>query len=307
MVKVAATSIIRGSRRGDSHGGIYIVDFDESRVYQPVDWNTPNIDWRGHGGDRGLRGIACYKDRVFVVASDELIEYSPNFERIASYRNTYLKDCHEIDVHERHLFITSAAFDSILAFNLEKQVFEKALMVRTDGQSFNMGQFDPNSEDGPLPMNKLQLNNVHCDKGGIYVSGLGTGGLLLWNGKRLGLSATLPGGARNVRPFRNGIILNDTESNTLRYATPGGEDDCAFEMPLVPTRDLANEDAEDAGIARRGFARGLCAINDSLLVAGSSPSTVSLYDLDQQKRLQSINLSADTRSAIHSITVWPYY
>ena len=72
MVKLVATSVVRGSCKGESHGGIYIVDLEKDRVYQPVDWNTMDIDWQGRGWDRGLRGIAFHNDRVFVVASDEL-------------------------------------------------------------------------------------------------------------------------------------------------------------------------------------------------------------------------------------------
>lgn len=307
MVKLVATSVVRGSCRGESHGGLYIFDLEEERVYQPVDWNTVDIDWRGYGGDRGLRGMAFYNDRVFVAASDELVEYNPNFELVASYRNPYLKHCHEICVYEQHLFVASAAYDTILAFNLNKDAFDKAFIVRTDGQNFSMGQFSPSSDDGPLPMNKLHINNIFCEEGGMYISGLRTEGLLLYNGKRIGISATLPSGTRNARPFREGIVFNDTESNTLRYATRTGTDDCAFGVPLYSEEGLLNAELEDSGIARQGFGRGLCTVSDTLIAAGSSPSTITLYDLEQNKMLKTVNISMDTRHAIHSLEVWPYY
>jgi hypothetical protein len=307
MAKLVATFIVRGSRQGESHGGIYIVDLEEERVYHPVDWNATGIDWRDRGGDRGLRGIAFHKDRVFVVSSDELIEYNPNFERVASHRNPYLKHCHAICVHEHHLFITSTAFDSILAFNLRKNTFDKAFMVQTDGRILSMGQYNPNSDDGPLAMNKLHINSIFCDKGGMYISGLKTGGLLLYNGKRIGISATLPTGTSNALPFRDGILLNDSESNKLRYATRAGKDDCAFDVPLYPEKDLLKTEMDDSRIARQGFGRGLCAISDTLIAAGSSPATIALYDLDQIKMLRTINISMDVRNTIHSLEVWPYY
>ncbi|MFP6809130.1 MAG: hypothetical protein VB957_18390 [Pseudomonadales bacterium] len=307
MVKLVATSVVRGSRQGESHGGIYILDFEEERVYQPVDWNKMDIDWQGRGWDRGLRGIAFHENRVFVAASDELFEYNPNFELIASYRNPYLKHCHEICVHEQHLFITSTAFDTILAFNLRKNTFENAYMVQTDGRNLSMVQYNPNSEDGPLSLNKLHINNISCEKGGMYISGLKTGGLLLYNGKRIGMSTTLPPGTHNARPFREGILFNDTESNKLRYATPDGKDDCAFSFPLYPKADLLESDLDDSGVARQGFGRGLCAISDTLIAAGSSPSTISLYDLDQKKMVKTVNISMDIRNAIHGLEVWPYY
>ena len=306
MVKLVATSVVRGSCKGESHGGIYIVDLETERVYQPVDWNTTDIDWQGRGGDRGLRGIAFHNERVFVVASDELFEYTPNFELIASHRNPYLKQCHEISVHGHHLFIASTAFDTILAFNLRKNVFDNAFMVKTDGRNLSMAQYNPNSDEGPLAMNKLHINNIFCEKGGMYLSGLKTGGLLLYNGKRIGMSATLPAGTHNARPFREGILFNDTESNKLRYATPGGKDDCAFSVPLYPRADLVNSEADDSGVARQGFGRGLCAISDTLIAAGSSPSTITLYDLEQKKMVKTVSISMDIRNAIHGLEVWPF-
>jgi len=307
MVKLVATSVVRGSCKGESHGGIYIVDLEKERVYQTVDWTKTDIDWQGRGGDRGLRGIAFHKDRVFVVASDELFEYTPNFELVASHRNPYLKHCHEICVHEHHLFITSTAFDTILTFNLRKNTFDKAFMVKSDGNSLDMIQYNPNNNHGPLPMNKLHINNIFCEKGGMYISGLRTKGLLLYNGKRIGVSTTLPTGTHNARPFREGILFNDTQSNKLRYATRSGENDCAISVPLYANAELLKTEMDDARIARQGFGRGLCAISDTLIAAGSSPATIALYDLDQKKMQRAINFSKDIRNTIHTVAVWPYH
>jgi hypothetical protein len=180
-------------------------------------------------------------------------------------------------------------------------------MVQTDGRILSMGQYNPNNDDGPLPMNKLHINNVFCEKGGMYVSGLKTEGLLLYNGKRIGISATLPAGTNNARPFREGILFNDTQNNVLRYATPTGKDDCAFSVPLYPEADLLRKEMDDSRIARQGFGRGLCAISDTVIAAGSSPATIALYDLDQKKMIRTINISMDVRNGIHSLEVWPYY
>ncbi len=141
----------------------------------------------------------------------------------------------------------------------------------------------------------------------MYISGLKTEGLLLYNGKRLGISATLPAGAHNARPFREGILFNDTQSNKLRYATRTGKDDCAFAVPLFPKADLLKTELDDSRIARQGFGRGLCVISESLIAAGSSPATIALYDLEQKKMLKTVNISMDIRNTIHGLEVWPYY
>ena len=80
MTTLIATSVVRGSRQGESHGGVYLVDLGRERVRQAVDWNTMDIDWQGRGWDRGLRGIAFDGDEIYIAASDELFVFNPDFE-----------------------------------------------------------------------------------------------------------------------------------------------------------------------------------------------------------------------------------
>ena len=42
------------------------------------------------------------------------------------------------------------------------------------------------------------------------------------------------------------------------------------------------------------------------MAGGSSPSTVTLYDLAQNERVLSVNLTMDVRNAIHGLEVWPF-
>ncbi len=93
-MKLLTTSVVRGSQQGQSHGGVYLVDLEAQSVLQTLDWNKADIDWQGRGWDRGLRGIAFDGDQIYIAASDELFAFSPDFRRIASWRNRYLKHCH---------------------------------------------------------------------------------------------------------------------------------------------------------------------------------------------------------------------
>jgi len=103
-------SVVRGSQKGQSHGGVYLIDFASQQVDQKIDWNTGDIDFTGRGWDRGLRGIEFTEDAIWIAASDELFCYSPDFERVASYKNGYLRHCHEI-CKTRQSFILN--FDGI--------------------------------------------------------------------------------------------------------------------------------------------------------------------------------------------------
>ncbi len=43
-----------------------------------------------------------------------------------------------------------------------------------------------------------------------------------------------------------------------------------------------------------------------MIFVGFLPSTISIFDLTNKKRLASVNLSMDIRNAIHGLEVWPY-
>lgn len=306
-MKLVTTSVVRGSHQGESHGGVYLIDLDRQDIRRAIDWNTSNIDWRGRGWDRGLRGIAFDGHTVYIAASDELFAYTPQFQLIGSWRNTYLKHCHEIAVWERTLYLASTGFDSILGFDLDRKEFTWAMHVETDQFRFRWRAYDPGTDDGPLMLNKLHINNVHCEKGGMYLAGLKSGGMLIFNGREIRMAVELPPGTHNARPFRDGVLFNDTEANVLRYSGRGeGREDRAMPVPHYPEEQLLNRNVDHSGMARQGFARGLAVLSDNVVAGGSSPSTISVYDLAKNELALSVNLTMDVRNAIHGLEVWPY-
>jgi len=302
VTTLIATSVVRGSHQGESHGGVYLVDFARQAVRQVVDWNTADIDWQGRGWDRGLRGIAFDGERVFIAASNELFVYSPDFKLQAAYRNPYLRHCHEIAVHQRRLYLTSTGFDALLGFDLDQNRFCFGLHVVAAGRRFQGGPFDPLRDNGPAPGNRLHLNTVYCDASGLYLSGLNTGALVRFDGRTLRRVASLPRGLHNARPFGDGVLFNDTAADRVRAVWPQRE--ISFAVPGV--RDLTHTELGDARIARAGFARGLCVLDGTLVAAGSSPSTIALHDLGQARTRSVVTLSRDIRNAIHGLEVWPY-
>lgn len=305
MTTLIATSVVRGSQQGESHGGIYLVDLDGQRVLQPVDWNTMDIDWQGRGWDRGLRGIAFDEDRIYIAASDELFVYDPDFNEIASYRNPYLKHCHEIVRHRRRLYLTSTGFDSILGFDLDEKRFSFGLHLSNTAGDLGSAPFSPEGDKGPGPSNELHVNNVFSTQHGLFFSGLKTGGLYRYNGRQVVQVVTLPTGTHNARPFRNGVLFNDTQGDIVRFVPRKGQER-VFRVPRYAEDQLTHTDLDDSRIARQAFGRGLCVVDKGLVAAGSSPSTITLHDFDDMKTTLSVNLSMDVRSAIHGLEVWPY-
>jgi hypothetical protein len=177
-----------------------------------------------------------------------------------------------------------------------------ASAARDDG--FTAQPFDPESTDGPAPSNTLHLNNVHCAPGGLHISGLRTSGVLLYNGRELHRWVRLPVGSHNARPFRDGVLFNDTESDVVRFASRTGER--AFPVPRYPDQDLTHASPEDSRHARQAFARGLCVIDVDRFAAGSSPSTITVHDLRPGAKARMAMLSRVVRNAIHGLEVWPF-
>ena len=312
LPKLIATSVVRGSQQGESHGGVYLVDFAAQAVDQVVDWNTDEIDWQGRGWDRGLRGIAFFGGEIYIAASDELFVYDRSFRIQRSFRSTYLKHCHEICRLNNHLYLTSTGHDSILAFDLEKQQFFWAMHLARGEEGPVGTTYDPNGingpggANGPQATNRLHLNNVYADRTGMYVSGMRTGGMWrIGNENAVDLIVELPEGIHNARPFRDGVLFNDTAADHVRYVARDTTER-RFPIPRYPEDELTHTELGDENVARQGFGRGLCVMSDELIAAGSSPSTVTLYDLGTESAVARVNFSMDIRNAIHGLEAWPY-
>jgi hypothetical protein len=304
MSIIAATTVIRGSQRGSSHGGVYLVDLENQRGAQLLDWTRPSIDWSGHGGGRGLRGLAFADDRVYIAGASELFSFAPDFAMLGVHSSPYLGHAQAVACFEGRIYAVSAAYDAVLACDLQSGRFDWGLQI-VDGDSGLRGiPFDPQGALGPSPSNRLQLNSLYCDPRGLFISGGRCSGLLHFDGKRIVRLVTLPQGVHDARPWRDGVLFNDTDAEAVRFLTPDANR--VFEVPRYPESELEPAGFEDTSLARQAFARGLCVLDDGLFASGSSPLTVTLHDLDAMKTTLRINLSTDVRQAIHTLAVWPF-
>ena len=146
---------------------------------------------------------------------------------------------------------------------------------------------------------------VRVDQDGVSFSGLNTQALLaLSSDLSVSEICSLPRGCHNAMPFQQGILLNDTAADVVRFVSRS-DDHIAVSVPTFPVEELEFRGVDDSRIARQGFGRGLCVIDDRLIAAGSSPSTVSIIDIEKGKRLTAANLTMDIRNAIHGLECWP--
>lgn len=302
------TDVIRSSTQGDAHGGAYLIDLEVGGHERVLDWNRIDIDWEGRGAGRGLRGISVVGDELYIAASDELFVFDRSFEIVRSHTNPYLHHCHEISYDgERWLHLTSTTYNAVLRFDTAARRFDRAWFLGTRGGSaLETVAFDPGSDSGPPRGDVLHLNQAFARDGGVFVSGTRMGGLYRLADDRAEPWARVPVGTHNCRPMRGGlVIMNDTESDAVLLADRRGRRVRTMQYPVYDERELVHAGI-DADYARQGFGRGLVVDEDrGIVVAGSSPGTVSAFDLSSGERLRSVNVSMDIRNAPHGLAIWP--
>jgi hypothetical protein len=324
LPRVVLSSVVRSSHQGESHGGVYLVDFATRAVEQVLDWDDPSISWEGRGADRGLRGIAFHGDRVYLAASDEIFVYDKTFRMKGSFRNTYLKHCHEIAVDGDRLLVTSTGFDSVLEYDLAREAFTAGYLIRYDGLNEwrrKMAQagapiglfrptprlraFDPADSGGPAPADTTHVNNVTTLGGNILACGTKLARVVAISGAALSTYARVPFGSHNARPFRDGVLMNHTRSDRICYLSRSGR--ILRSWPIVQHEAGSLEGATlSTDQARQAFGRGLAVVDDGHFVGGSSPATVSLYAFDREEPISTITLTRDVRNAVHGLEVWPF-
>ncbi|HUO84124.1 MAG TPA: hypothetical protein VM534_03330 [Thermoanaerobaculia bacterium] len=331
---VLASSVIRSAFKGESHGGLYLVDLEEGRSRQVYDWDDASISWEGRGHDRGLRGIGFWRDSICVAASDEIFFFDQDFRIRGSIANRYLKHCHEIHVSGSHLWAASTGFDSVLELDLDSMRWVSGFalrgtpgpigrvvrrlrsavksvrrtlggprLIRRDVGQPRLWQFDPEGDGGPSPGNLLHLNQVWAEGSRVFVCGTYLRNLLAISGEGLELYAKVPEGTHNARPIGDEILVNETSANRASLLSRDGEPVRVWPVPRYVDEALQHRMPDDH--ARQGFARGL-AVTGDLLVVGSSPATITAFRLGSVEPVRTVNLTMDVRNSIHGLEIWPF-
>ncbi len=117
---------------------------------------------------------------------------------------------------------------------------------------------------------------------------------------------SIPKGTHNVTIFEEGILFNDTMSDQVILLDKKGDLKTKWEIKSYAEEDLLMSDIPE-DFARQRFGRGLSTFKDKYIIGGSSPATISVYDLSTGgQAIKTINLSMDIRNAIHGLAVWPF-
>ncbi|MEM9574072.1 MAG: hypothetical protein AAF870_02455 [Pseudomonadota bacterium] len=305
QTKYLFSSVVRGAQQGESHGGLYIADFKDRSCTQVFDHNSPTINFSGRGADRGLRGIALGRDKVYLAASDEIFVFSTDFNLLDSFCHPLLKHAHEICLTEAGLFVVSTGYNSILLFDTATAACTWGLKIETSNAgNIRAVTFDP-SQTHLSPDTSSHLNMVSSRGGSLFVSGRKLPSLIEFQSTSgIRSICTLPFGTHNAQPWGRGVIFNDTEKDQVVWVQR--DHTLSIPLPRFNNNELDHPIARDERVARAHFGRGLQPVDDQYVVAGSSPSTLSLLDFENGEIVQKITATKDIRNAVHGLIAWPF-
>ncbi len=301
MTKVICSSVIRASQRGDSHGGIFVVDIDTGDYEQILDWNRPDINWDGRGGDRGIRSMRFYNNELYAIAGNAVLVFNREMKLQREFKLDCLINTHECSLQGDFLYVIANLFDSILVLDLKKQMWVNSWHFQGGMDATCL--FDPFIKNDlyPSPKDILHLDSVTVYKNMMFYSGdkmTTVKALNLRNGQQFSYAKGVDK-SHNAQPYKGGVIYNIARNSKTIFMNTYGDIDWEGDTPLYSKDDMIDK-AESEKIAKQGYTRGMCLIDDKIIV-GSSPATINVFTLEDSKPIQSIRISKDIRNSICGI------
>jgi hypothetical protein len=296
---ILVSSVHRSSINNQAHGGVYLINLENNK-YENLWLAKHEIDLHGRGGERGFRGIAFWKNKTYIALHNGIQIYNQNFDCIGTIETDYLGHIHEICIWEHMLYVVSTQYDSIVVFDLKTNKMINRLTIAYNEKKFSYKiNIVPNKKD------LLHINNVYVDSRGIFCSGTNFSNLLLINNNMINVFAKSTGDTHNCRPYVDGqIICNDTTNGRISILNYFGKVINFINVKKFALKDMTNVDSSEK-IAKQPFARGL-AFNEDIIIGGSSPDMISVYDRQTMALIKNIHLSMNATHCIHGLEIYPY-
>ena len=276
---ILATTVVRGAEKDTSHGGLYLIDPSSGSSTQIIDWADKDFDFKGRGGDRGLRGVVHHDGAIYAAAADRILKIVDG-SIIETITHPLMGLLHDMTITSTGLAVVSTRVDCILHYDWNDG-FNAVLYLNPDGKVENV---DPSAT---LPEDNVwHLNSVGFH-GGIYFSGLRTTRIYCSRENGFGFISPLPRGTHNTRLTRHGLVYCDTNNETLfvfgkSYSLP---------RSILPY---------SSSIAKSRFIRGIV-IDDDIIYVGSSPSQIIPFYANKGRWGTPIVLSDDFHNSIQSL------
>ena len=305
LPKIVCSSVIRASQRGDSHGGIYMVDLATDKVDLLLDWDRPDIDWDGRGGDRGVRGMAFYNGRLLAAAGDEVFEFDRDMKVTRSWRSRWLKHTHEVALDKERglLYVIANIYDAILVLDLNGGYWRGAFILPKVPEEGECARWIDVYQGEPRGTDHLHLDSVVLQGSRLYYGGQHIEALHWVDLKTTEIHTyqrDVPH-SHNLQPYADGVIYNIASAHRTVYVRSDGERIDEWETPLYAKSDMEDRHADEK-IAVQGYTRGMVLWGDYVIV-GSSPATVNVFEPLKKGPTHSVQLSKDVRNSICGIAL----
>jgi hypothetical protein len=315
LPKILVSSVIRATNKGDGHGGLYIVDLENSTYEQVLDWKYPHISWDSGGGDRGLRGLTFYKGELYAAGARSIFVFDENYELVRQYRHNLIDGTHELTRWGNMLFSISNEYDMIMAFDLEERQWPVAMQCNLDEEMFPLDPESPlvpevdengntiadeNDPNSPKWMMVEKRDTMHLDSLSVHEDWLFYAGSKTENMYALNLHSAenrfqklhFPN-THNARPWKDGLVFNRSVESDTCYQV-GNKLVKQWKTPLFP-KPIQHISPGDH--ARVGYTRGMVLTKDHVIV-GTSPGSVHAFSLDSNIPVRSVYLSDDVRNSV---------
>ncbi|MFW5879419.1 MAG: hypothetical protein ACOCUV_01210 [bacterium] len=332
-MKLLASTIVRLSQKGASHGMLYEYDTTNKKSKEVFRWADENINWEGRGGDRGLRGIAFYKNLIIVGSGKQILFLNWNYELQDTFQHSLLGDIHELIVHKDDLIITSTLFDLIIYLNIPKKEITQGYFIKPNKinikkqdifhkkfkalkyRLFYWLNFNTNIEKEytfksinpkdyvpePTSINKsIHINSVFVKNEVLCFTGTQKNIIFGIDNNQLKKIAIIPYGTHNVQPYKNGYYI---ANYTIREKVVITNSKGFIKKSFIINYDKTQIKSLNTNHAKPGWNRGLC-IHKDILFIGSSPACINIIDLSNGS-YELIKLDSDVRNSIHGLEVIP--
>jgi len=301
-MKIIASSVIRSAVRGQSHGGLYVVDSDKKIIRQVLDWTYPHIRWDledNGGGDRGMRGMVFYNDYLYAAGSMYIYKFNKRFELVNKFDNKYFNGTHEMFSIGNILYSIANQFDAIWRFDLDKDEWIDGF-YHTLGQPprlFKPGQEIPHSDS-------LHLDSVSVKDGFVWYAGSTTEYLYGFNMDTLEERQIklFHRNTHSARWWKDGIVFNRSLESETCYQI---DDKLILTWPTPRMDRGLITGAIPGDHARAEYTRGM-AIENDIIAIGTSPASVHFFSLDSPQPILSTVLSTDIRNSVCGLASYPW-
>lgn len=305
-MKIICSTVVRAAKQGDIHGGLYVIDIDSGEVIHHAPYERDFVNDNERGGERGLRGICVLPDRILVADSAGFTELDKNTYKIKrSHSNRdYFKSIHEICFNDGFLWVTSTAHDAVAKLDLDFNVIDFWQLEGEDLEHSKrlIGKQSISAEE-KTEDDKYHINSLFVNDNKVLVSGLSTPLYEIDTMKEACKIPTLKAHGYSVHSFIHNFYKYDdlTIANLTSFQAIGiSKNNSDFNVYQIPKTKNVTYHVDS--IASSDWNRGL-ARKDNLLLIGSSPARIVIYDLETNKFIKQIQLEKDIRHAIHGLEI----